>query len=127
MECPLWLWRPSLSRHHGDLLEGRRTKGGVLGKAESWVVGPAVGRQVACVAADQALAGGTAGSLTASVVAGIGPRGAAGRPGKSEQRREGSQGLPGCLGRSLGLLAAEDRWQLAWCSCSGWLDALTLP
>ena len=97
--------------------------GGVLGKAENWVAGPAVGTQVACAAADQALAGGTAGSLTASVVAGIGPRGAAGRPGKSEQRREGSLGLPGCLGRSLGLLAAEDRWQLAWCSCSGWLDA----
>ena len=81
--------------------------GGVPEKAESWVVGPAAGgRQVACVAADQALAGGTAGSLTASEVAGIGPGGAAERPGRSERRREGSLGLPGCPGRSLGLLAA---------------------
>ena len=95
--------------------------GRVPEKAENWVAGPE-GTQVACVAEDQALAGGTAGSLTASVVAVIGPRGA-GRPGKSEQRKEGSPGLPGSQGRSLGLLAAADHWQLAWCSCSGWLDA----
>ena len=95
--------------------------GGVPEKAENSVAGPE-GTQVACVAEDQALAEGTAGSLTASVVAAIGPRGAA-RQVRSEQRKEGSLGLPGSQGRSLGLLAAADRWQLAWCSCSGWLDA----
>ena len=63
--------------------------GGVLvqEKAENSVAGPE-GTQVACVAEDQALAGGTAGSLTASVVAVIGPRGAA-RPGRSGPRKEG--------------------------------------
>ena len=95
--------------------------GGVPEKAENSVAGPA-GTQVACVAEDQALAGGTAGSLTASVVVAIGPGGAV-RPVRSEQRKEGSLGLPGSQGRSLGLLAAADHWQLAWCSCSGWLDA----
>ena len=95
--------------------------GGVLEKAENSVAGPE-GTQVACVAEDQALAGGIAGSLTASVVAVIGPRGAV-HQGRSEQRKEGSLGLPGSQGRSLGLLAAADHWQLAWCSCSGWLDA----
>ena len=95
--------------------------GGVPEKAENSVAGPA-GTQVACVAEDQALAGGTAGSLTASVAVAIGPRGAV-RPVRSEQRKEGSLGLPGSQGWSLGLLAAADHWQLAWCSCSGWLDA----
>ena len=96
-------------------------KGEVPEKAENSVAGPEA-TQVACAAEDQALAGGTAGSLTASVVAVIGPRGAV-HQGRSEQRKEGSLGLPGSQGRSLGLLAAADHWQLAWCSCSGWLDA----
>ena len=57
-------------------------------KAENLVTGPG-GTQEACAAEDQALAGATAGSLTASEVAVIGPRGAAGHQGKSEQRKEG--------------------------------------
>ena len=88
MECLLWPWKPSLFRPHGDPLEGRTMMGGVPEKAENLVAGPG-GTQVACAAEDQALAGGIAGSLTASVVAVIGPRGAAGRPGRSEQRKEG--------------------------------------
>ena len=50
--------------------------GGVPEKAENLVAGPG-GTQVACAAEDQALAGGIAGSLTASVVAVIAPVGVA--------------------------------------------------
>ena len=73
--------------------------GGDQVKAESWAADPGQGRQGACGAADQALAGETAGSLTASAVAVIEPGGAAELRVKSEQTKEGSLGLLESQGR----------------------------